>query len=238
MKLLCVVAHPDDECFGFGGALALAADRGAETHVLCLTEGRAATSRGSARSDEELGQMRRAEFAASCEVLGVTQHEMLSLQDGHLESALFSETVDVVLARIRRICPDIVLTFAADGGLNTHSDHMMVSAFTTAAFHWAGRERRSPELGAPFQPGQLYYLSTEFFFADRQPPLPPPWTVRLDIRSVKDRKLEAFRRHTSQAPLIERTKDLFEKHGDEEFYSLAASTEAGPARILTQLFGT
>ena len=64
LKLMCVTAHPDDECFAFGGALALAADRGIETYVVCLTDGQAATNRGDAASGEELGAMRREEFAA------------------------------------------------------------------------------------------------------------------------------------------------------------------------------
>ena len=52
----------------------LAAQRGVETSVLCLTDGQAATNRGDATSDEQLGQMRRAEFVASCKVLGVTNY--------------------------------------------------------------------------------------------------------------------------------------------------------------------
>ncbi len=45
LKLVCVVAHPDDECYAFGGALALAAAQGVETYVVCLTDGQAATNR-------------------------------------------------------------------------------------------------------------------------------------------------------------------------------------------------
>ena len=56
LKLMLVVAHPDDECFAFGGALALAAERGIETYVICLTDGQAATYRGEAASGEELGR--------------------------------------------------------------------------------------------------------------------------------------------------------------------------------------
>lgn len=82
LKLMCVVAHPDDECFAFGGALALAAARGIETYVLCLTDGQAATARGAAENGEQLGRIRREEFAASCKVLGVTHHELLDYQDG------------------------------------------------------------------------------------------------------------------------------------------------------------
>ena len=53
-----------------------------------------------------------------------------------------------------------------------------------------------------------------------------PWTVTLDIRSVQERKAEAFRQHLSQAPLMEKTKDFFEKYGAEEFYTLVATDGA------------
>ena len=236
LKLLCIVAHPDDECFAFGGALALAADHGVETSVVCLTDGQAATARGSAETGEELGRMRRAEFAASCKILGVPHHELLDYHDGRLEFVDFSRAAGRLVKRMRRFRPDIVLTFGSDGALNTHADHMMVSALATAAFHWSGRDRRYPELGAVFQPRRLFHLSTNFFLPDRQPPLPSPWTVALDISSVKSRKLAAFRAHASQSPLIERTRDVFETHGDTEWYTLAASPDPGPPTRQRDLF--
>jgi LmbE family N-acetylglucosaminyl deacetylase len=234
-RLLCVVAHPDDECFAFGGALALAANAGVDTSVVCLTDGRAATHRGTAASAEELGAMRRAEFAASCNILGVAHHELLDYQDGQLEFANFSEAAGKLVERIRAFQPQVVLTFGGDGGMNTHPDHTLVSALTTAAFHWAGQPKRFPTLGAPYSPKRLYYVTTNFFLPDRQPPMPAPWTVTLDIRSVQARKAEAFRAHASQAPLMERTKDLFAQKGSVEFYTLAASPEPHAARQTTGL---
>ena len=236
LKLMCVVAHPDDECFAFGGALALAALQGIETYVLCLTDGQAATARGSAESGEQLGRMRREEFAASCKVLGATHHELLDYQDGRLEFVEFSKTAGRIVERMRRFQPDIVLTFGADGALNTHSDHMMVSALTASAFHWSGRERRYPELARPFQPQRLYTLTTAMFLPDRQAPLPSPWSVRLDVSGVLDRKLEAFRAHVSQAPLMERTQEFFREHGQYEFYTLAAEAHAHVVRESDDLF--
>src|SRR5580700_11237528 len=99
LKLLCVTAHPDDECFGFGGALMLAAERGVETSVICFTDGQAATNRGSAASGAELGRMRREEFAASCRILDVTHHELLDYQDAQLEFANFSDTAAMLVER-------------------------------------------------------------------------------------------------------------------------------------------
>lgn len=233
---MCVVAHPDDECFAFGGALALAADRGIETYVLCLTDGQAATARGTAENGEELGRMRRAEFAASCAVLGVKHRELLDYQDGRLEFEEFPRVAGRIVERMRRFQPELVLTFGADGALNTHADHMMVSALTSAAFHWSGRERRYPELARAFQPQRLYTLTTNIFLPDRQQPLPSPWSVRLDVSGVLARKMEAFRAHVSQAPLMERTESFFREHGQYEFYSLAAAAEPQVVMATDDLF--
>jgi LmbE family N-acetylglucosaminyl deacetylase len=232
---MCVVAHPDDECFAFGGALRLAADRGVETYVVCLTDGQAATNRGDAASGIALGKMRREEFQASCEVLGVSQHELMDYQDGQLEHVNFSVASGRLVERMRRLRPDVVMTFGGDGGLNTHSDHMMVSMLTTAAFHWSGQEKRNPEMGKPHRAQRLYYVTTNFFMPDRPPPAPMPWTVALDIRSARERKAEAFRQHVSQAPLMEKTKEMFESQV-EEYYALVAANDPQVAVVTTDLF--
>ena len=235
-RLMCVVAHPDDECFGFGGALALAADRGIVTYVVCMTDGQAATHRGTAASGPELGAMRRAEFAASCRVLGVAEYDLLDYQDGQLENVPTIAATELLVERMRRFRPNVVMTFGGDGGMNTHPDHMMVSFWATTAFHWAGQPKRFPELGAPHRAERLYHLTTDFFLPDRRPPQPIPWTVTLDIRAVSERKREAFRQHHSQAPLMERTKAVFDRFGAQEFYTLAAAADPQPARQMTDLF--
>lgn len=235
LRVMCVVAHPDDECFAFGGALAMASDAGAETYVVCMTDGQAATNRGSAASAEDLGRMRREEFAASCKVLGVTYSELLDYQDGRLEFADFSAAAAKLVERMRRFKPDVVLTFGGDGGMNTHADHTMVSAFTTAAFHWAAAPKRFPSLGPVHAGKRLFYVTTDFFLPDRHAPLPAPWTVTLDIRAVQARKFEAFKAHTSQLPLMERFRSFFEKHGCVERYTLVATPEPMAAAQTTGL---
>jgi len=240
IRLLCVIAHPDDECFAFGGALALAANRGVETSILCLTEGTAGSYRGTAKNDHELGQLRRAEFAASCDILGVHHHEFLNdpdlYQDGKLEFAVFSEMAAKIVARIRGIKPHVVVTFGADGGQNTHADHTTVSAATTAAFHWSGSPKRFPALGPLHTPQRLFHVTTDFFLPGRLHPLPAPWTLTLDIRSVFARKQRAFAAHTTQAPLMEQTRPIFEQHGQQERYALVASTVPQPATQSTDMF--
>ena len=235
-RLLCVFAHPDDECFAFGGAIALAADAGVEIYAICVTSGTAGSYRGNAKSDAELGELRRAEFAASCDILGIQHHEVLDYQDGQLEFANFSQAAALLVERIRRTRPDVVLTFGGDGAGNTHADHSMVSFFTTAAVQWAALAKRFPALGPTHTVQRLFYATPSFFFPGRAAPLPAPWTVTLDVSRVQHRKFEAFRAHTSQLPLMERFQTYFEKRASQEHFVLAATPHPQPAQQSTDLF--
>ena len=236
LRLLCVVAHPDDECFAFGGALALAAKAGVVTRVVCFTDGQAATNRGGAQDGAALGAMRRAEFARSCEVLGAHEHELLDYEDAQLENHTLHELGGRIVEQIRRFRPHVIVTFGGEGALNNHPDHTTVSAATTAAFHWSGNEKRYPELGPLWRAQRLFYLTYDFFLPDRPAPLVAPWTCVLDVRTVRDLKKKAFEQHTSQAPLMERARLVFEEHGEDERYVLAYSAEPQPAMQTTALF--
>ena len=93
LRLLCVTAHPDDESGGFGGTLLLYAEKGVQTHVICLTDGQAASNRGSASNGAELGAIRRQEFKAACDLLGVRWSEVVGLPDGALDHQPFADVV-------------------------------------------------------------------------------------------------------------------------------------------------
>lgn len=236
LRLLCVVAHPDDECFAFGGALGLAVRAGVATSILCLTDGQAATNRGGAADSTALGAMRRKEFVDSCAVLGAQEQELLDYQDAELEFRSLHELGGRLVERMRRFRPHVVITFGGEGALNSHPDHTTVSAATTAAFHWSGNSKRFPELGELWQPQRLFYLTTDFFLPDRPAPLVAPWSCVLDIRSVREMKQQAFEQHRSQAPLMDRARFVFEEHGDAERYVLAYTTQPQPATQTSDLF--
>ena len=76
----------------------------------------------------------------------------------------------MLVARMRQWKPNVVLTFGMDGALNTHPDHTMVSAFTTAAFHWAASPSASPALGPVHVADRLYYNTANFFLPNRPAP--------------------------------------------------------------------
>jgi LmbE family N-acetylglucosaminyl deacetylase len=226
-RLLCVTAHPDDESGGFGGALIRAAQAGVETSVLCFTDGQAAYFRGEATGTSELGEMRRQEMAAACAVLGVTRCEVLHHPDGALAESDFHQMTGVVVEYIRRWRPHVVLTFGGDGAVNLHRDHSVVSAVTTLAFHWAGRGEMFPGDLGPWFPQKLYYCSTPFVSVRNRPELTAvaatvPWSLTLELGDLADRKLEAFRQHTSQQGVLQRVGEHVRHAMQTERYLLVA----------------
>jgi LmbE family N-acetylglucosaminyl deacetylase len=234
-RLLCVTAHPDDESGAFGGALLMAHRDGVETHLLCLTDGQAAHHRGDAANEAELGRLRRAELAAACEVLQVTQYEVLHYPDGELLRCDFYELAGAIAERIRSIRPQVLLTFGGDGSVNLHRDHTMVSAATTAAFHWAGRREFFPEQLErglkPYAPQKLYYVSTPWVMVRDRPELSNsptvPYSLTLELGDLAETKLVAFQKHSTQAGVLDRVGNAIRKTLELERYLLAAA----PAQI-------
>jgi LmbE family N-acetylglucosaminyl deacetylase len=228
LRLLCVTAHPDDEASSFGGSLLQAQDRGFETFVVCLTAGEAATHRGGAATDEDLAAMRRKEFDAACKHLRVTEGRILGLPDGKLDRQEFFDVVGELSRWIRRLRPQVVMTFGPEGGVTAHPDHSMASIFTTAAFQWAARSNRFAdqfyEGVKAQQPQKLYYATANFNMEDRQPVSLAPTTAEIDISPYFERKIEAFRLHTSQQPLFELFENNVRPHGPQELFHLAATS--------------
>jgi LmbE family N-acetylglucosaminyl deacetylase len=241
---MCFTAHPDDECGAFGGALMMAHQRGVETSVVCLTEGRAGSHRGNARTDDEFAQLRRQEFAAALRVLGVTHGEVMNYPDGGLLRQDFAAVTTVLVERIRRFRPQVVLTFGGDGNVNLHPDHTMVSFFATAAFHWAGRTNFAPEQLAdgllPFRAQKLYYAAAPFLANPNPEEVRKitlmPASLVLTLGNLKQKKLEAFMQHTTQAGMLGKIKVVFEETGDEEKYLLTAARGFPSSPIETDMF--
>jgi LmbE family N-acetylglucosaminyl deacetylase len=229
---MCLTAHPDDEAGAFGGALLMAAARGFETAVFCLTEGSAGSYRTPGQTNEQLAALRREEFAAACTALQVTEATLRQYPDGELWHQPFLPLVGVLVEAIRRFRPHIVLTFGGEGGVNQHRDHTMVSVAATAAFHWAGRSNFFPEqLGelAPWPPQKLYYAGTLFLSnADdeaRRAGTYTPASLVYTLGPLKERKLAAFRLHTSQQGVMDRVESQYSHLLEKETYLLAAARD-------------
>ncbi len=240
LRLLCITAHPDDEAGGFGGSLLLYRSRGVETFIVCLTPGQAATYRGGFLGDEELAAARRKEFATSCRVLNVTHGEVLDYPDGRLDRVDLYGAVGDLVQRVRRIRPQVVITFGPEGAITAHPDHSMASVFATMAFHWAGRSNRYTEQLndglRPYRVQKLYYATSPFTLPERQPVSLSPSTTVIDIGEFLETKIRAFKSHTTQAPLFPIFEGTVQKRGRFEMFHLAASVHPGPVQPETDLF--
>ncbi len=239
MRLLGITAHPDDEVGAFGGSLLLYHERGVETYVICLTPGQAATNRGEARSDEELAGIRRAEFADSCRILRVTGAQVLDYPDGRLHQVDFYSVVGDLTQRVRDIRPHVVLTMGPEGAVTGHSDHAMASICATMAFHWAGRDDHYTEQlvdgRKAHQAQKLYYSTASFTVPERPPISPPPCTTTIDIGPYLETKVNAFRAHKTQAPLMKRFGKAMRQFGSRELFHLAAVNAPSNVKLETDL---
>jgi LmbE family N-acetylglucosaminyl deacetylase len=240
LRLMCVTAHPDDEAGGFGGSLLLYHDRGVETMVVCLSPGQAGSHRGEATTDHELANLRRKEFAASCELLKVSCAVVLDYPDGQLHRQDLYRVVCDLTLHVRRFRPQVLITFGPEGGVTGHTDHSMASIFATLAFHWAGRNNRYPDQIkdglSPHVTQKLYYSAPNFTMPDRQPITPPPATTVIEIGNYLETKIAAFKLHTTQQPLWPRFESHVRSLGHEERFHLAASTAPAPTGQETDLF--
>src|SRR5215472_1539224 len=154
LKLLAVLAHPDDESLGFGGTLARYADEGIETYLVTATRGEAGRfgSLGKSGDPVEVGRVREAELRAAAAVLGVREVSILGYPDGGVDRVPATIAIGAIVAHIRRIRPDVIVTFGPDGAYG-HPDHIAVSQFTTAAgLCAADSECGLPGSGVPAAP--------------------------------------------------------------------------------------
>src|SRR5687767_14447876 len=89
LRLLAILAHPDDESLGTGGTLARYAAEGVETYLITATRGQHGWN--GAREDypgpEGLGKLREAELLAAARILGLREVCFLDYMDGSLNQA-------------------------------------------------------------------------------------------------------------------------------------------------------
>jgi LmbE family N-acetylglucosaminyl deacetylase len=137
-KLMAVLAHPDDESLGLGGTLAKYASEGVDVFLLTATRGESGRYRGYRSDDHQhpgpaaLADIREAELHAAASVLGVREVSFLDYRDLHLDRANPRDAFAAIARHIRRIRPDVIVTFGPEGAYG-HPDHVAISQFTTAA---------------------------------------------------------------------------------------------------------
>lgn len=224
LRLLAVLAHPDDESLGVGGTLARYAAEGIATYVVTATRGergRFYDNRARPSDDADVGRVREAELRAAAADLGVAEVAVLGYGDGALDRADPREAVGRIADHVRRIRPQVVVTFGSDGAYG-HPDHIAICQFTTAALVEAAGASR-----APHQVAKLYYIAwperiwtlyqTVFKRlvalvdgVERQATPWPEWmlTTRVDARAHWPQVWKAVQRHRTQLAIYDRLHAL------------------------------
>ena len=251
-RIACVYAHPDDEIYGVGGSLALHAGSDVQLTVVLATSGEAGRIADPSLADREtLGPVRELEDLASWKELGLEPDlRFLRHRDGGLAEVPSAELVGEVLAIFAETSPDVVVTFGPEG-ITGHADHIAIGAAATEAFRVA-RADGAPGTFARLLHGAIPEAGIERLnellrergldpFDPTQPFMPvgvPDETigVLVDCSNVYDRKLEALRRHKTQAELEDVPFDLWPNILSTEAFVVAWPTSGAGERVLGDLF--
>lgn len=235
--MLAVLAHPDDESFGMGGTLAFYADCGAAVYLVCATRGEVGEVDAEYLAGyDSIAERREAELQCAARALGLTGVYLLGYRDSgmpntpanHHPNALAAAPLEEVIARvvhyIRRVRPQVVLTFDPIGGYH-HPDHIAVQRATVAAFEAANNPAAYPDTEGlpPYRPQKLYFHTFPRLFLRVMVRLMPlfgkdprrfgrnhdidltsiavedfPTHARIDYLSVERRQMAAAACHASQ----------------------------------------
>ena len=195
MKILVVVAHPDDVDFGSGGTVATWIAEGHEVVYCLVTDGQAGGSDNTV-TREKVAQTRRLEQTAAAKILGVTELHWLGFQDGAVIADLNLRREISAVIRIAK--PDRVLTQSAERNYGriyaSHPDHLATGEATICAIYPDARnEFAFPE------------LLSERGLAPHA--VPETWIMAgpdpkhfVDTTDVLDKKIAALLCHQSQHP--------------------------------------
>jgi LmbE family N-acetylglucosaminyl deacetylase len=255
---MVIVAHPGDEAFGFGGAIAAAAASGAYVVVVCATRGwydrrlhEGSPAPGGKNRDVKLGAVtwrnldtvREDELRRSVALLGVRVVRMLDYSEGELDREDFEALVGRIVEPIRMHRPEVILSFGPDG-VTGDTDHVVLSRAVRAAYERAAQplqfEDDLEEDQVAWRAAKLYELVVPAdavgILADRLgdemygSPVEP--TLALDLGELASLKLAAITRHVSQTgsegPFHDWGSDVRDRWLATEHYRLAASALGVP----------
>lgn len=261
LRLMCVLAHPDDESMGAGGTLARYAAEGVETSVVCATRGERGWQ-GDPADDPgpaELGRLREAELRAAAQVLGVGHLHFLDYMDGDLDQADPLEATRRIVGLMRQHRPQVVITFGPEGAYG-HPDHIAISQLTLAACVYAAdADYRGPDNRPPHRVAKVYFMADtpdviDTYIrvfgnivmtvdgVDRLPYAIPRWqvTTLVDARPYWRQAWQAIQCHTTQLVAYSRLADIAEAEHEllwgEQRFVRAYSLVNGGRAVETDLF--
>ena len=246
-RLMCVLAHPDDESLGTGGTLAKYAAEGVDTYLVTATRGERGRfgDNGVRPAAEVVASTREAELLAAAKELGIREVEFLGYPDGGLDAVDPAAAQEAIARHLRRVKPHVVITFGPEGAYG-HPDHIAISQLTTAAIVQAA--------DSDFMVSKLYYiawgaqawaayeaalkkLTSKVDGVERQVVPAPEWgiTTRIDTSAVWPTVWRAVQCHRTQMSVYKNLEGLPPEHhralwGVQEFYRAFSLVNGSRAR--------
>lgn len=226
-----IFAHPDDEAFGPGGTIALFARRNT-VYLLSATKGQAGKDRGR-KARRDLGERRARELAASAKILGVKKVYFLGFEDGTLSNNLYHALAAKIIAKLKPLRPEILLTTEPLGG-SGHLDHIAVAMVTNYVFD---RLPSAKILLQVCRTEERARAARKYFIY-----VPPGYRrseidLVVDIRPVWGQKLAAMMAHRSQIHDMRRALAFARRFPKEEYFLIRAKNVRERRLILAELFG-
>ena len=259
---MAVLAHPDDESLGCGGTLAKYAAEGVDVSLITATRGERGRFHGLAQDaaghpgPQRLGEIRERELRAAAETLGIRDLVLLDYHDQELDRAPANVVISQIVAVLRRVRPQVVLTFGPDGAYG-HPDHIAIAQFATAATVAAADPaypHGAASAGNVHAVSKLYYMAwndatwaayqaafrrlvSNVDGVARQATPWPDWslTTAVDARRWWPTVWKAVSCHESQVDGYARLKDLEPMHhealwGRQSFYRVFSLVNGGRQR--------
>lgn len=147
MLVLYIFPHPDDESFGPAPAIAAQIRQGHEVCLLTYTRGGATKVRFELGYDiSKMGDVRYLEMVDVSKVLSLSNMEVLDLPDSGLKDMNPLELESITEKHIRKISPDVVVTYPVHGISGFH-DHLVTHAVVKRVFcklrtEWSSAPKR------------------------------------------------------------------------------------------------
>ena len=228
MQMLLIFAHPDDESFALGGTIAKYAEQGVNITLVVATKGEAGKAAGICKP-EDLGLIREQELLRAADVLGIADVVFLGYRDKEVPMAPPLEIVESLVRIIRKIRPQVVITFGADGA-SGHRDHRAIHHFTKAAIQLA-KAPVAPEWGITYTLPRLCYVQPGWRLSkDKREEvdyiiLTEPWAEQ-KWQAVSEHKTQLFSRQKFES--LEETAKL--DYFKQEYFQCDQDLSAFPGR--------
>ncbi|MEO0899367.1 MAG: PIG-L deacetylase family protein [Bacteroidota bacterium] len=174
MNYLILLAHADDESLGTGGTIPYLIDQGHDIQLRIVSEGII----GMRASQDD----NRKSFENACQILGLSDVNMLGYPDQQFEQSTIAELTNSVSNSLSHPSPDVIISHSSK---DLNKDHRIVAEVAKIL----GRPRSK----------QTAILACEIPFSGSWNGQPFQPTYFIDIEPYLETKLKAFSQYSNES---------------------------------------